>query len=174
MKSALFLEEHAASIFKLKSKPSRALLAACFMVVYCVTYSSDLKMEAKCSFKTSVDFQWTTQQYNPEDRCLHNHSSENLISYKGNVLGLLPLALSEPPYRHWFCSVPHSSFQVWSGLYQAWFSTFRSFSLPPASAKFLLGLLFDPEDGSSMSLWNAGLFLHYKAYNREDHILQSL
>jgi hypothetical protein len=32
-------------------------------------------------FKTSVDFQWTTQPYIPEDRTLHNHCYENLKSY---------------------------------------------------------------------------------------------
>jgi hypothetical protein len=31
-----------------------------------------LKMEA-CSFETSVDFQWSTRRYIPEDRTLHNH-----------------------------------------------------------------------------------------------------
>jgi hypothetical protein len=33
------------------------------------------------SSETSVDFQWTTRCYIPEDRTLHNHRYENLISY---------------------------------------------------------------------------------------------
>jgi hypothetical protein len=31
---------------------------------------------------TSVDFQWTTRRYIPEDRSLHNHHCDNLRSYK--------------------------------------------------------------------------------------------
>jgi hypothetical protein len=37
--------------------------ATCFMLVSCLAYSSTLKIEATCSFETSVDFQWTTQHY---------------------------------------------------------------------------------------------------------------
>jgi hypothetical protein len=36
----------------------------------CADYSSTLKMEATCSFETSVDFQATTWRYIPEDRNL--------------------------------------------------------------------------------------------------------
>jgi hypothetical protein len=35
-----------------------------------LAYSSTLKMDT-CSFDTSVDFQWTTLRYIPEDRILH-------------------------------------------------------------------------------------------------------
>jgi hypothetical protein len=45
-------------------------------------FSSTLKMKATCSSETSVDFQGTTWRYTPEDITLHNHSSENLSSYK--------------------------------------------------------------------------------------------
>jgi hypothetical protein len=38
--------------------------------------------EAICSSKTSVDFQQTTWCYIPENGTLHNHSCENLKSYK--------------------------------------------------------------------------------------------
>jgi hypothetical protein len=57
-----------------------ALLAACFMLVFCLTYSSTLKMEATFSSETSVDFQRPTRRI-PEDRKLHNHRCENLKSY---------------------------------------------------------------------------------------------
>jgi hypothetical protein len=51
-----------------KNKPSRALLATCFMLVSCLAYYLTLKIEVTYSSKTSVDFQWTTQHYIPEDR----------------------------------------------------------------------------------------------------------
>jgi hypothetical protein len=41
-------------------------------------------MEATCSCEISVDFQWTTRRYIPEDSTLHNHRYENLKSY--NIL----------------------------------------------------------------------------------------
>jgi hypothetical protein len=46
-----------------------------------LAYSSTLKMKPICSSETSVDFQRTTQRYVTEDRILHNHRCENLISY---------------------------------------------------------------------------------------------
>jgi hypothetical protein len=52
-----------------------------FMLVSCLAYSLILKMEATCSSETSVDFQWTTQYYIPQDKTLHNHHYENLKSY---------------------------------------------------------------------------------------------
>jgi hypothetical protein len=45
------------------------------------TYFSTLKMEAICSFETSVDTQRTTWCYIPEDGIVHNHRCENLKSY---------------------------------------------------------------------------------------------
>jgi starvation-inducible outer membrane lipoprotein len=44
-----------------------ALLATCVMLVSCLS-SSTLKMEATCSSKTLVNFQWTAQHYIQEDR----------------------------------------------------------------------------------------------------------
>jgi hypothetical protein len=44
---------------------SQALLATCFILVYCLDYSSTLKMEAKCSSETSFDIQRTTRRYVP-------------------------------------------------------------------------------------------------------------
>jgi hypothetical protein len=41
--------------------------ATYFMFVSCLAYYSTLKMEVTCSSKTLVDFQWTTQEYIPED-----------------------------------------------------------------------------------------------------------
>jgi hypothetical protein len=43
-------------------------LAAAFTLVSCSAYSSILKMETICSSETSLDFQRTTQRYNPEGR----------------------------------------------------------------------------------------------------------
>jgi hypothetical protein len=38
-------------------------------------------MEATYYSQTSVEFQWTTQQYVPKDRTLRNHRCENIRSY---------------------------------------------------------------------------------------------
>jgi hypothetical protein len=51
-------------------------LPPAFTLVSCLAYSSTLKMEATCSSKMSVHFQWTTRQHIPEDSTLH----ENLFS----------------------------------------------------------------------------------------------
>jgi hypothetical protein len=42
----------------------------CFMLVFCLAYSSTPKMEATCSSKMSVEFQQTKQHYVPEDGTL--------------------------------------------------------------------------------------------------------
>jgi hypothetical protein len=34
-------------------------------------HAINLKMEAKCSSKTSADYQWTTWHYIPDERALH-------------------------------------------------------------------------------------------------------
>jgi hypothetical protein len=52
----------------------------CFSLVSCLAYSSTLMMEAACSSETSVDFQWTTQCYIPEDRAHNNRCWNNLKS----------------------------------------------------------------------------------------------
>jgi hypothetical protein len=49
------------------SPPSSMSIATC----------SILKMEVTFSSETSVDFQWTTRRYIPEDRSVHNHRCEN-------------------------------------------------------------------------------------------------
>jgi hypothetical protein len=50
--------------------------APAFVLVSCLAYFSTLKMEAICSSETSVDCQWTTWHYIPEDGTLHNHRCE--------------------------------------------------------------------------------------------------
>jgi hypothetical protein len=45
--------------------------ATCFILISCLAYSLTLKTGVTCSFKTSVDFQWTTCHYIPHDRILH-------------------------------------------------------------------------------------------------------
>jgi hypothetical protein len=57
---------------------ARHLLARWFLAEQ---FLLTLKMEAICSSKTSVDTQWTTRRYIPEDGTLHNHRCENLKSY---------------------------------------------------------------------------------------------
>jgi hypothetical protein len=65
---------------KLLSHQDR-LLPPAFMLVSCSAYFTTMKMEAICSFETSVDFQ-TTRRYIPDDGALHNHSCENIESYR--------------------------------------------------------------------------------------------
>jgi hypothetical protein len=69
-------EEHVASIFRFLA----------------LAYSSTLKMEATCSSEMSVDFQWATQHYIPEDRTLHDHDCVNLRS-KMDLWKLLPFSI---------------------------------------------------------------------------------
>jgi hypothetical protein len=64
----------------MKEAARSALLAACFMLVSYMAYSSIVKMEAKCSFETSVYFEWITRHCIPEDKTHYNHRSNNLES----------------------------------------------------------------------------------------------
>jgi hypothetical protein len=52
------------------------LLASCFMLVSCLTYSSVLKMEATFSQNAG----WLSLDCAAEDWTLHNHHCENLES----------------------------------------------------------------------------------------------
>jgi hypothetical protein len=61
-------------------------LQSAFTLVSCSAYSSILKMEAKCSSETSVDFQRTTRRRIPEGRTLHNHRYANLKSYMDHLV----------------------------------------------------------------------------------------
>jgi hypothetical protein len=65
------------SVSKNKPRKKTVLLATCFVLVSCFTYSWTLKMEETCS----SDFQQTKRRYIPEDRSLYNHRCENLKSY---------------------------------------------------------------------------------------------
>jgi hypothetical protein len=56
----------------------RVLPVNCFVLVPCMDYSSTLKMEAVCSFKTSVNIYRTTRCHIPEARTCHSHHCENL------------------------------------------------------------------------------------------------
>jgi hypothetical protein len=64
------------AVWSVEGQPSfrrnTSLLATFFALVFCLTYSSTLKMEATCSSGTSVDFRQTTRRYTsiPEDRTL--------------------------------------------------------------------------------------------------------
>jgi hypothetical protein len=69
-----FRKKMSPSYSRLKNKPTKSLLATCFMLVPCFAYSSTLKMNVTCSSETLVDFQQTTRQYIPEVRTLiHRH-----------------------------------------------------------------------------------------------------
>jgi hypothetical protein len=50
-------------------------------LVFCLFYSSALKMKMTCSAETSVDFQRTTRRYIAEERTLHYHRCQNLTFY---------------------------------------------------------------------------------------------
>jgi hypothetical protein len=56
--------------------------APAFMLVSCLAYYSTLKLEAICSSRTSVDFQWPTQRYIPEDNTLHFWISLFLVFFQ--------------------------------------------------------------------------------------------
>jgi hypothetical protein len=84
-----------------------------------------------------------------------------------------PASLGSCRSQHWLSRRPltdnGSSFQVSTDLqpYQTGSFTPGSLSLPPASARFLLGLLTDPEDGGDMSLRMSDLPLNYAVLQRE-------
>jgi hypothetical protein len=71
-----------------KNKPSKK--PACHLLSHWFLAQlifSTLKMEAICSSETSVDTQWTTRRYIPEDgTLLHNLFSKNKIFYFNCVL----------------------------------------------------------------------------------------
>jgi hypothetical protein len=53
-------------------------LLAVFLLATYLGYSSTLKMDAVCSSKTSVNFEWTTWHDVSEDITLHSHQCEEL------------------------------------------------------------------------------------------------
>jgi hypothetical protein len=54
------------------------MLAAFFILVSCLAYSSTLKMEATSFSETLALFQSNKRRYIPEDRTFHNRLYENL------------------------------------------------------------------------------------------------
>jgi hypothetical protein len=56
-----------------------ALLAVCFMLVSCLSYTSTLKMEATCSSETVVDFRQITWCNIPEDRTLQSNRMTSVL-----------------------------------------------------------------------------------------------
>jgi hypothetical protein len=63
-----------------------SLLAAHFHAGFLLGLSFDHDNGGDSSPEMSVDFQWTTCCYIPQDRTLHNHCCENLKSYKNCLL----------------------------------------------------------------------------------------
>jgi hypothetical protein len=59
------------NLMKSSRKSHTVCLPPAFTLVSCSAYSSTLKMEVPCSSETSVDFQWSTRRYFPEDITLH-------------------------------------------------------------------------------------------------------
>jgi hypothetical protein len=57
---------------RMKQVSAATSVATCFMLAYCLAYSSSLEMEEICSLETSVDFNQSVRRY---IRC------ENLKSY---------------------------------------------------------------------------------------------
>jgi hypothetical protein len=70
-------------------------LPPAFTLVSSLAYSSTLKMKAKCSSETSVDFQRTSRRYIPDDTTLHDLRCENLKSHTRSLLFFLSSQWSE-------------------------------------------------------------------------------
>jgi hypothetical protein len=86
--TSIFWNTEACSVVKFNRRLGRTylyvldhLLAACFMLVSCLSYSSTLKMEATYFSETSVNFYRTILHYIVVDKIVHSHRCENLISY---------------------------------------------------------------------------------------------
>lgn len=82
------------SIFKVEEQPKREtsmkqdLLAACFILLFCMAYSSTLQMEAICSSETSSCFRRTARRHIPEYNSSHAHRCVKLKCIILNRLGL--------------------------------------------------------------------------------------
>jgi hypothetical protein len=61
---------------------SSALLAACFMLIYRLVYSSTLKVKAIYFSKMSTDSHWASRSNIPQDRTLYKFD----ILYKLNII----------------------------------------------------------------------------------------
>jgi hypothetical protein len=74
--------------YRKQSRKQQSLLATCFIWVSSLAYSSIPMIEAVCSSETSIKFNRSSWSFIPEDRSLHNHRSENLIS---NITMQIPI-----------------------------------------------------------------------------------
>jgi hypothetical protein len=84
---SFYLQGRISQVINLKEvRIGMAVLVTCLMLVSCVAYSSNLKMEATCPSEKSVDFQQTTRRYISEDTILHNHRFEYLKYYISNFV----------------------------------------------------------------------------------------
>jgi hypothetical protein len=93
MMSSIFWDVTGVALWKLtdalEKQRQKALLAACFMPVSCLAYSSTPKMEVTCSSETSVDLQQTTGHHIPADRTLQcSNEFVRLLNRKETVFGL--------------------------------------------------------------------------------------
>jgi hypothetical protein len=105
----------------------------------------------------SVDFQRTTWRYTPEDSTLHNHHSENLNFYiiqqtfTENCLKYLNACFGNDYDDDDDVCIKFSKRQVSISKHS-----------PLLASCWLIGLLFDSEDGGSKFLRNGSkLLLHY-------------
>jgi hypothetical protein len=90
----------------------------------------------RCSWRVSIDFQWTTRCYAPEDRTLLNYHCENLKSCTDHVL-LRTLTTSK----------------------KLMILLTRRINQATNQLVYLLGLFLNPEDGGDMFLWNVSWLL---------------
>jgi hypothetical protein len=79
------------------------MLAACFMLVFCLAYSSTLKMKATYSSKSSFDFQQTTWHFIPEDGTFQCFEMPTFVSmFTSAVVSGLLCVLREEFALAWF------------------------------------------------------------------------
>jgi hypothetical protein len=105
MESSIFWDITPCSPLKVRA---RLCLPPAFTPVSCLAYSSTLKMEAKCSSETSVDFQRTTRSYIPEYRTLYM----NIPFYAFFPQSELNYCLSDPSH----VSSPKIFYWSWENL----------------------------------------------------------
>lgn len=69
--------------------------AACFPLTVCVAYSSTLKVDGTCSYKTLVNYYWTIQDHRSHSCSQHFISNTLTMSiktyYKGNSCMNIPI-----------------------------------------------------------------------------------
>jgi hypothetical protein len=75
----------------MKQIASKALLAACIMLISFLAYCSALKMEATYSFKMFVDFQWTAQWCIPKAELFEAHNLLKMIIIE--ILDIIALVI---------------------------------------------------------------------------------